>query len=102
MCGQIAYDWKATLVGRHVHPLVGRRPRREQHVAAHRDDARVRLLQARDRPKRRGLAAARWSQQGEQLTRFDLEADVVDGEDPRGIATGPLFASSTFLSLPVE
>ena len=46
----------------------------------------VRLLQAGDRPQRRRLAAARRAQQGEQLARLDLEADVVDGEDPAAIA----------------
>ncbi len=69
---------QAALVGRHVHvPAVARG---EQDAVTDGDAAAVRLLQAGDGAQRRGLAAARGAEQGEQLALLDLEADVVDGE----------------------
>src|SRR6478609_8514567 len=64
---------ESALVGGHVHPLLRACAGREQHVAAHRDDAGIRLLQARDGPQRGRLAASRRAQQGEQLARLDGE-----------------------------
>ena len=43
------------------------------------DLARVGQVEAGDHPQQRGLAAAGWAQQGEELARLDGEVDTVDG-----------------------
>ena len=40
-----------------------------------------RLFEAADHAQRRGLAAARRSEQREELARLDHEVDVVDGDE---------------------
>ena len=59
---------------RHMHAAL----RRRDLVAADRDHAGGRLLQARDAAQRRGLAAAGRPEQHDDLARRDAEADVVD------------------------
>ena len=48
---------------------------------AHGDGAGIRLLEARDHPQRRGLAASGWSEQRQKLARRDRDADRTDGVD---------------------
>jgi len=56
--------------------LVGRQP---GHVLALEfDEAGGRRLEPADHPEGRGLAAAGWPEQGEELPGLDLEIDVVD------------------------
>ena len=58
-------------------PLVRRQPR---HVLALEfDEAGRGLLEPADHPQRRGLAAAGWAEEGEELTVLDVERDVVHG-----------------------
>jgi len=60
-------------------PLVRRDLR---HVCAVQDDATARrLLEARDHPERRRLAAARRPEQGEELGRRHVQVDGVDRDD---------------------
>ena len=40
-----------------------------------------RLFEAADHPQRRGLAAARGAEEREELTGFDHQVDVVDGDE---------------------
>ena len=45
------------------------------------DRARSRLLEAADHPKRRGLAAARRAEEGEEAAVVESDRDAVDGDD---------------------
>ena len=71
-CGNRAYDWNTVLTlrryGRHADDV----------GAGEHDASCVGFLEAGDQPQRRGLAAARRAEQGEELAPPDLERDVVD------------------------
>src|SRR6266540_4197260 len=71
---RLEHHAEPALVRRHTRALRGR----EEHVAADRDLARVRRLEARDAAERRRLAAARRAEQREQLALVHGEGDVVD------------------------
>ena len=60
-------------------PLVGRQ--RPDFLAEDLEAAHRREVQPGDHPQRRGLAATRRAQQGEELPVADLEVDVVHGSD---------------------
>src|SRR6516225_6613995 len=48
---------------------------------ANEDASRRRLLEACDHAKRRGFAAARWSEQRDEFARLHLEGDIMHGSD---------------------
>src|SRR5438105_13220234 len=50
-------------------------------VPVEEDGAGRRLLEACDHPQRRRLAATRRSEQREELARWDVEVDAVDGRE---------------------
>src|SRR5262245_19498981 len=50
-------------------------------LSADADLAGVELGKPGDHAQESGLAAAGWTQQGEELPRFDVEGNVVDGHD---------------------
>jgi len=57
-------------------------------VAEEEDLATAHLLEAGDDPQERGLAAARGTEQGEELIVADIEADV--GQRPHRAGTGAI------------
>jgi hypothetical protein len=63
------------VLGRHV----------VDHLVADRDRTGADVLQARDHPQCRRLAAAGWTDQHHELAVFDVEAEVVNRLDPSGI-----------------
>ena len=69
-----------------VHVALVRRRARD-FPAVELDAAGIRSLEAGDQPQRRRLAGARRAEEGEELSRLDLEIDAVDGDDvPVGLA----------------
>ena len=73
--------WEDRIVLKHHvdRPAIGRNG--GHGVTVDLDLACARRLEARDQPQQRGLPAARWAEQGEELALLDLQVDRVNGSN---------------------
>ena len=76
MCGHSAYDWNTMPMRRRSGGTC--RSVLDTTVLADQDPSRIRLVEARDLPQQRRLAAARRAEDRDELAVLDVERHVVE------------------------